>query len=193
MTEQDDALRALWKTRSVPPSIDIEKVRKEARRMTWRIKLRNLAEWAACAFIVPFFASTATRPELPWLSRAASVWISLSGVLVAMWVWRYGRAKALPDPGLDTRGYLHAHRDQLLTQAALLRSTPRWYFFPLGSGVLLFHLGFLLEHPESWARVAPSVVFSVLLMAVLIWANQRGASRLEAQAEALDDDFEEEV
>lgn len=193
MNEPDDDLRALWRARPAPPPIDIEKVRRGAERMAWRVKLRNVAEWAACAFIVPFFALAATRPELPWLSRVASVWISLSGVLVAVWLWRYGRAKALPDPSLDTQGYLRAHRDQLLTQAELLRSTPRWYFFPLGAGILLFYVGFLVEHPETWARLWPSLAFTAALLALLIWANQRGARRLRAQAEALDEDFEADV
>jgi len=193
MTEQDDELMALWQGRPAPPPVDVDRIRRGAERLRWKVRLRNVAEWAACAFIVPVFALMATRPELPWLSRAAAIEISLAGMLVAVWVWRYGRARSLPDPDQDTAGYLRGYRDQLLGQAELLRSTPRWYFGPLGGGVLLFFAGFLLEYPGAWSRLWPSILFSIVLFAVLMWANQRAARQLRERARAFDDVSEEKA
>jgi len=187
----DHDLRTLWQARPEPPPVDVDAIRRAAKRLRWRVRLRNIAEWAAAAFIVPFFALVATRPEFPWLSRVAAVIISLAGIFISVWFWRYGRSRALPDPSQGTAAYLDAHREQLLQQAELLGTTPRWYFLPLGGGLFLFFLGFLLEYPGGWRRLGPSILFYLVLYLVLIWGNQRAARHLRERAEALIDEGDE--
>jgi len=185
MSDSDRDLRDLWQSRPQPAPIDVGGLQRRAKRLRWKVRLRNLSEWAAAAFIVPFFAYIATRTDLPWLTRLASVEISAAGLLVGFWIWRYGRAKALPDPSLDTAAYLRTHREQVLQQARLLGSSPRWYFLSFGLGVFAFHLGFLIDDPSSWRRLLPGFLFTVALFAVLLWVNQRAARRLRAEAEAM--------
>ncbi|MEM1031047.1 MAG: hypothetical protein AAGN82_11900 [Myxococcota bacterium] len=191
MTE-NDALRALWHTRPAPPPIDLDQVRRAARRTARRVRFRNVGEWAASVVLVPGFLFVAMRPGLPWLSRVASVCISLAAVVISVWTWRYGRMRALPNPDESTSVFMRAYIDQVYRQAEFLRTTPRWYFGPLAVGVLLFYLGFLLERPDVWAGSLLRLAATMALFGVLLVANLTVANHLRGQAQALEDAFDEE-
>ncbi|MFO8073569.1 MAG: hypothetical protein R6V85_17030 [Polyangia bacterium] len=102
---------------------------------------------------------------------------------------RHGRTVRLPDPSLDTRRFVDAHRRQLLTQARLLKRVPAWYLGPLSLGALG-----LLADEVIRAQAAGKSLWIVLLVGLAVVGvfvavgivNVRKAATLQARAETID-------
>ena len=74
----------------------------------------------------------------------------------------------------DVMSGLEFTRSELVRQRHLLRGVWWWYLLPFVPGMLLIHVGYSLEHPESWYLRAVGIFVAVTFVGIGL-LNQRVA------------------
>lgn len=183
----EDDLRHAWKDQPMTlPTLTLEALKTDARRLRLRVMLRNSLEWLACAFVIVAFGRYFMLYPTA-LVRAGSLLCMLGTAVVAWQLYR--RASNAPAP--TARGemsWLQHQRAQLVRQREALHSAWWWYVAPFVPGAIVFRLGVELELPPDapFARgwIANLTIAGVLL-AVAVW-NRIGARGVQRQIDALD-------
>lgn len=94
-----------------------------------KIRNRNYREWAACAFVAPFFlyeAFTKAAPKDTWIQRACSFEIAVGAVFIAYYIYQksYKNLKSTKP------------EQEIIEDEIKLLSTARyWYVLPLFVGM----------------------------------------------------------
>jgi hypothetical protein len=188
MNDFDD-IQALWKQQpATPPEVDMNELKNKANRFAKLVTLRNVSEWAACAFVIVIFVGMAVGTAYPLVTRVGSAMIALGAALIAHRLVLDGRLRELPDPAADTGGYIDAYRSNLEEQAGLLHDVWRWYLGPLVPGMVVFLVGFVVADPSSWPRIAVVALICAVVFLAIGWINRLAATKLRAQASRLTHD-----
>ena len=179
-------LKALWQTpeETSAPAFDIEDIQRRAHQFERKIHRRNLAEWAASAFVLVWFGHLAVVAEST-LIAVGNAMVALSAVGISVYLFAKGRVDKQVDPAASTQGFLQAHAESIQAQARLLRTVPLWYLGPMGVGLAVLMTGhFQLAGAGDWNFwVAVGVV--AVVFAVVAWINHRAAVKLEQKADAI--------
>ena len=189
-TQNDfDRLEDLWKNQEVTEvKVDIESMVKNAEKLRRQVTVRNIMEWTASAFLLAWCLAQALRADEA-LEAASYVAMALGAIFVAGYLFMYGRAGRLPDPSTDTVRYAEAHRDQLLSQARLLRRAPLWYLAPLALGAIgmVAHAAIEVSNAGKGMWIVAVIGLAVVLVFTSVGIlNLRKAAKLRTRADALD-------
>jgi len=161
-----------------------------AERFQSRIRLRNVTEYFAAAFVVSVFAWMAITIPLP-IVQAGAVLIILGALYVCWQLYLQGRAatKTELDRAVSLADF---HRAELMRQRAALSTVWRWYLAPFAPGMLVFIAGVAfapeLDAPfaERFALFATSAGFIGLTFAAIGWLNAVAVRRLDKEIAVLD-------
>ncbi len=131
-------LRREWQSHDAAP-VDLARLRPTHRMKLWqRVRRRDLLETAVAVPLVPAFGFVAVLLAMGGRGVAAAFATFL--VLAIAWIpvrlWRARRSIPAPDPGGTALAFLQAERRALVHQAELLSSVARWYWGPIGVGVI---------------------------------------------------------
>ncbi len=187
--ERFDQLENMWKQQEVTEmNIDIDSIVNKATKLQRAVKIRNILEWSAGAFLMVWCSIQAYRAEalLEMISYFA---LAIGAVFVSLFLVRNGRLKRMPEPADDTGRFVAAHRDQLRSQARLLKTVPFWYLAPLAIGAFGLVAQAAVEVSAA-GRGMWIVALSGLLVLVcftgVAFINLRKAKQLRTEADAID-------
>lgn len=146
-------LRDQWQARDPAPAVP-ERLRPTPRTKLWqRVRRRDLLETAVAIPLVPLFGVAAVVLAIAGLPVAAASAGFLA--IVVAWIpfrlWRARRSIPVPDPGGTALAFLRSERLALAQQAGLLSSVARWYWGPIGIGVIGMVVGIRGFTPDALA------------------------------------------
>ena len=178
---ENDA-RKVWQDQSVAPiPMNINEIRKKARKFQKRIWWRNLSEYAAAVFVVAGFGFYLWRFDGLWL-RTGSLLIIAATLYMVYQLHKRGSSESVPTGASS----IVFHRTELERQRDALQSVWRWYLLPFVPGMIIFLIGRAIENPPgSWAPLNVTVLLCVAVFFLVGKLNQRAARKLQHQIDEL--------
>lgn len=190
--EGADPLQSLWQSQPEHSgAFPVEDLRRRARALDRRVRLRNLREYTAAAAVVATCLAVAVSASGTVLLRVACVLIGLGAIHVAVELARRGGARRWP---LDatTAEHLAGYRSELERQRQLLESAWRWYVAPFVPGVLLMLVATPLEAPLPdhargflWIGSALAAAVCGLVFWAVARLNRSAARQLQREIDRL--------
>lgn len=185
-TERNDSrkndARTVWQLqRTDAASIDIADIRRRALKFQGQIWRRNRCEYVASILVVVLFSLWFWRAEGVW-TRAGALLVIAGTFYVAWQLYRRGSSQAVPS-GVSVIVF---HRAELERQRDALQDVWRWYLLPFVPGLMVFHLGSVLDDPPvPWSSllVYPSIL--VALFYGIFKLNQWAARELQRELDEL--------
>ncbi len=170
--------------------MSLAEVHTRAAQFQSRIRLRNLTEYAAAAFVIVAFGWIGWIIPDPMV-RAGALLV-VAGTLYVCWkLYQLARAASGADQAAayDLRTF---HRAELTRQRAALASVWRWYLAPFAPGALVFLAGVSFSPANPAPLAAKATVFVLglafvsVIFAAVAWLNARAVKQLDAELAALD-------
>lgn len=178
----------LWQSQPVERvTMSLEEIRRQAVSFQRKIRLRNLREYAAVAFIVVFFSFSIFKfPD--GLTRTGCA-LLIAGVLYVAWqLHRRGSAKAVA-ADMASETCIAFHRRELERQRDAVRAVWSWYLGPMVPGMAVIMLAGLLANPGHLAHPGRFVGAYAVVVALVFFLvgrmNQRAAHKLQRKIDAL--------
>ena len=157
-----------------------------ADRFDHTIQVRNWIESGAAALVTVIFGMMAWHAPNA-LSIVGNALISASGVWIAFYMLRYGRAVSDPPPDRSLADYGQALLRKYDHQIRLLRNVKYWYLLPPYVGLLLTSAGNAMaraaEGRPAWPELIAVPVYSAVF-AMVWWLNEVYGVRHVSQARA---------
>ncbi len=158
-----DAPLPQWVTTETEPvNFNPSKIEKQSHRFSRRIRLRNIAEYAAGALALILFS----RLSIGAFAKGEAM-IGWAGALIVIGVgvvlWQLHARASVPAQQLEV-SCLEYMRAQYLRQYKALRSIPLWYLGPLVPGIVAFYYAVT-------ARVAEAVGWTAALEGIVVPAS----------------------
>lgn len=187
---EKDPLCALWAGQvSEPFVMSPEELRKRAGAFQSRIRVRNITEYAASAFVVLAFGGVALA--VPSIIVKVGAGLIILGTLYVVWQL-HAMARAAGKAEVDAAQSLSRfHLGELKRQRAALATVWRWYLLPFVPGMLVF-LGGVSFTPENPAPLAAKLAVFAMgaaivggLFAAIAWLNGRAVRALDAEIDAV--------
>lgn len=183
-----DAVRAAWRSEDEESYIvSVEELRARAEQLSAGVRRRNLAEYCAGALVAAvdgyYFLHFGSL-----LARAGSALMLAAIAWIVLHLHQHGSTGSMPTQALRSLDFLTA---ELVRQRDLLRNVWNWYLLPLIPGMTLFLLGL---HEINGADGSPlvserailhTVAACVIAFALIAFANNRAAGRLQRQIDHL--------
>jgi hypothetical protein len=180
-------IKQLWSSQPTEGFVmSLEESRARSTKLQRMIRIRNLREYIAGAFVIPIFVLyIVVLPGM--LTKLGSLMIILATLFVLWQLHRRGSGNAAPI-GETALIHMAHYREELVRQRDALRSVGAWYLAPFVPGFSVFLIGIALQAP-SLQRALPFLLVVAGLGAVSfvgVWIlNRWGASRLQKQIDAL--------
>lgn len=193
--ETRDSASTIWKNQPVGEfGIQLEQLRRKARKLERRVRWRNLSEYAAGTLVVGTFGYYAWKFPAP-LARVGSILLIAGTLFILYTLHQRGTARAL-SVELGFHNCIEFHRRQLIRQRDLLLSVWRWYLLPLVPGMAVFLLGLLawvLQQPGAagHARTIIMTFATTALGCAFVFAgigqlNRWAAQKVQREIDSLD-------
>lgn len=190
MSERDP-IRDLWTNQpSESFTMSVEEIRSRATKLQSVVQRRNFREFAVGAVLIVLF-SWSTYAAGTLLGKLGSAMIA-AGVAFVLWRLYVVARAATKDEMAVTGSWASFYRQELVRQRDALQSIWWWYLGPLIPGMALHWLAAALKAIESeasfwaWTTTVLGIAFSVVVFALVGFANKRAAQGLQAEIEALD-------
>ena len=161
-------------------------------KFSFKVKLRNLMEWIACAVIIIWFGYNSLVAPSLWSSLMYAE-LSVAAVFIGINLYRKGRILGdfSEEVALPTIEYLNRYQENLKRQIKLLSGVRYWYVAPLAFGMI----GLKLEHIfNKWSLVNPpwyDIMFLKCVIAMclwLIWLNEvKTVGKLKKDLKSVED------
>jgi len=170
--------------------MSLAEIHTRSERFQSRIRLRNVTEYVAAAFVVSVFTWMAVTIPLP-IVQAGAVLIILGALYVCWQLYLQGRAatKAELDRAVSLADF---HRAELMRQRAALSTVWRWYLAPFAPGTLVFIAGVAFAPELDASLLARLSLFATwagfigAIFAAVAWLNAVAVRRLDKEIAALD-------
>ena len=198
-TPRDDwkDLQMMWQAeagradvrRSIDSLIEVAEARGKAfRRM---IDFRDFREIGISVILIPAWIWLGMRTDQPW-----TWYLTLGGILwTALYqIWVRQKQKRLAErvpPNATFIESLQEDRRQVQHQIDHLRGVAWWYLLPYGIPLSIYFLHVSWNLADTWIEILTgaggSILFVVVLYAVIYWINQKAVQvQLQPQRETLD-------
>jgi hypothetical protein len=183
-----DAVRAAWRSEDEELYlVSVEELRARAEQLSAGVHRRNLAEYLAGAVVAVvdgyYFFHFGSL-----LARAGSALMLAAIAWIVMHLHQHGSTGAMPAQAQRSLDFLTG---ELMRQRDLLRNVWNWYLLPLVPGMTLFLLGLHAIRGVggsplvSERAIVQTVAGCVLGFALIAFANNRSAGRLQRQIDHL--------
>jgi hypothetical protein len=181
-------LRDTWQRQG---SGDAPELRPRPLHRLWiRVGQRDFLETALAVLMLPVFGLGAwwLAGQGRWVAAGFAAFLTLAIAAIPVRLWIARRRIPLPDPQMPVLAFLHEERQALLEQARMLSRVARWYWGPLGIGVIGF---FVSLRGLAWISVG-YVAVVVLMCAVVEYANRAAVRKqIEPAVRAVDEQIEQ--
>jgi hypothetical protein len=187
-------LGRLWREQKEGgPPMSLAEIRARSHRFERQIRVRNLAEYVAGAFVVFWFArmiladlDLATRAPIDTWTRIGAALLVAGTCYVMYQIHRRGSASSLPgDLGLTS--CVEFHRTALVRQRDALAGVKTWYLLPFVPGLVTIFVAGLFAGTERRLPAILGFVITALVFAAIAHANARAARTLQREIDALDE------
>jgi hypothetical protein len=179
-----DDLSQLWQElASNPVPVSPDDLRREARKLRSRVRLRNWIIPGVCCFVIAayglFFFHSRTA-----LERIGSA-LSIVGAAIVAVQYLKRPARTMPDSGAIE--CIRFYRAELERQRDLHRGKGvlSW-LLPFLPGPILFNVGFALDVPMFAPLVGLQMVAFLMIAAIVVPLNLRLARKYQLRLDALD-------
>ncbi len=187
-------IRSLWQSIPIDPvTVSIDEMRVRAKAFEKKIRRRNFIEYAASVFVTVAFAWYATLPIGAWpLWPIANIMI-IAGILVVVVNLHRKTRAATPPSGASAEALVDFQRAEFVRQRDALKTTWRWYIFPIIPGLVLWFIAMGLGFASAAGDLGRAFIVlggaglaALLVFAAIVLLNLLGAAHLQRQIDALD-------
>lgn len=186
-----DPLQTLWAKQPAEPfTMTLADVHARAARFRSKIRVRNITEYAAAAFVIGVFGWMAVL--IPVLMVKAGAALIILGALYVCWQL-HALAGAPAKSELDAAASVtDFHSAELQRQRAALAAVWQWYLAPFVPGMLVFVGGVAFAPELEMPLMGRLSLFATTaapiagIFAVIAWLNARAVQALDKEIAVLE-------
>jgi len=159
-------LKSLWQSQEQEHApMALADIRALAGKTQSRIRIRNMIEYVACAFVIVAFAAQAWHPPNP-MYRWGAILVILGAPVIC---WQlYARGGARRPPEASAANLMDFHRTEMVRQRDMFRSAWLWYLGPMTPGMLVMLASFFLYPVRGAPSIPATQLAGATMMGVIV-------------------------